>query len=78
MNMMPPYLLKQIKERLESHKRLLPKIKTENFLPGDPAPTIYQEKIKGRVSELEWVLNIHTKKQSKRNGCNQTEIESAE
>lgn len=75
---MPPYLLKQIKERLQSHKRLLPKIKTENFLPGDPALIIYQEKIKGRVSELEWVLNIHTKKQSKRNGCKQTEIESSE
>lgn len=65
MNMMPPYLLKQIKERLESHKRLLPKYHHENFLPGDPALAIYQEKIKGRANELEWVLNIiHTEKES--------------
>ena len=46
MNMMPPHLLKQIKERLESHKRLLPKIKTENFLPGDPAPHYLSREIK--------------------------------
>lgn len=64
MNMMPPYLLKQIKQRLENHKRLLPKSQTENFLPGDPALAVFTEKLKGRASELEWVLNIiHTEKE---------------
>ncbi len=73
MNMMPPYLLKQIKQRLENHKRLLPsQTENENFLPGDPALAVFTEKLKGRASELEWVLNIiHTEKE-KSNGQRKT------
>ncbi len=61
MNMMPPYLVSRIRDRLERHKKLIPNDQTENFLPGDPALAIFSEKIKGRASELEWLLNIiHT------------------